>query len=79
MRRFLCLLLLVAAAVHPLVHAHTANEALACPWTHGAVAAAETPALTGTLPIERTQEVALPGFVAAPLTADVPARAPPAA
>lgn len=77
MRRTLILLLLIAAAVHPL--AHLSEDSVTCPCVHGAIAGLvpqpveEPPASAAT---HATYETS---FVRASIAGDVPARAPPVA
>lgn len=76
-RRTLILLLLVAAAVHPL--AHLSEDSVTCPCVHGAIA--EHVPQPGEEPTVRPAAHAgyETSFVRASIAGDVPARAPPVA
>lgn len=76
MRGFLAILLLCAALVHPVFHAH---EQVSCAAGHGALPGVAPPALEG-LPSTRVSP-AVPVVVYLPAAAagEIPARAPPSA
>lgn len=76
-RRTLVILLLVAAAIHPL--AHLSEDSVTCPCVHGAIAELVPPAVQGP-PASRTAHEAYETcFVRASIAGGVPARAPPVA
>lgn len=90
MRRLFALLVLLFAAVHPVVHQHPSvspgvaalhgSQAQDCPCTH-AVAVNDAPPQLTALFLPAHDQDALPAtpFVASVHAGDLPARAPPAA
>ena len=77
MRRTLILLLLIAAAVHPL--AHLSEDSVTCPCVHGMVAAVVPQQAEGPPASPVTHATYETSFVRASIAGDVPARAPPVA
>lgn len=75
LRLFVALLLLLAAGIHPLVHA-TSQE---CPCVHGAAVTLAAPEFTRAAPVAAIHTAYVPAFGAASFAGDLPARAPPAA
>ncbi len=75
MRHFLAILLLIAAAVHPL--AHFGDELVTCPCIHGAVVEVSAPSLERQPATPHTYEAVLPAYVAVAAESELPARAPP--
>jgi len=76
-RHFLAILLLLTAAVHPLVH--FGDELVACPCIHGAVVEVAAPAVERQAATPYRYEATLPAFLAVAAETELPARAPPAA
>jgi hypothetical protein len=76
-RRTLILLLLVAAAVHPL--AHLSEDSVTCPCVHGAIAQLVPEAMQEPPASLATHATYATSFVRASVAGDVPARAPPVA
>lgn len=76
LRFLIALLLLAAAAVHPLMHATATQE---CPCVHGATVTLDAPAVSPAPPAPVAHVADVPALVAHEITGEVPARAPPAA
>ncbi|HEX8254073.1 MAG TPA: hypothetical protein VF846_13080 [Thermoanaerobaculia bacterium] len=77
MRHFLAILLLLAAAVHPL--AHFGDVLVTCPCVHGAVVDVAPPIVARNAATLQAYAGRLPSFLAVARASEVPARAPPAA
>jgi hypothetical protein len=77
MRHFLAILLLIAAAVHPL--AHFGDTLVPCPCVHGAVVEMAPPAVAPNAATPQVYAAAFPSFLAVAAASELPARAPPAA
>ncbi len=75
LRLSIALLLLLAAGIHPLVHAASQE----CPCVHGATVTLDAPAFTRGAPVAAIHTAYVPIFGAATFAGDLPARAPPAA
>jgi hypothetical protein len=76
-RHFLAILLLIAAAVHPL--AHFGDVFVTCPCVHGAVVEIAPPAVAPNAATMLAYAGSLPSFIVVDRAAEVPARGPPAA
>jgi hypothetical protein len=74
-RVLIAILLLLTAAIHPLVHFAEQD----CPCAHGAVAQLETPGVALRAPVVVTHAAYVPVSVSTTLAGELPARAPPAA
>lgn len=77
MRRALVLLLLVAAAVHPL--AHLSEDSVACPCVHGAVGEVAPPVLEGPAASTALHAPYRSAALTASVAGQIPTRAPPVA
>lgn len=76
-RRYLALLLLLAAAIHPLVH--FADDASACPCVHGAVVDVAPPAFSDRVASSSAHLPPSQAYIPVAAATELPARAPPAA
>jgi hypothetical protein len=76
-RHFLAILLLLAAAGHPL--AHLTHEDVVCPCVHGAEVAVEPPSISAAPAIAQPQFPAPRALASIAVDSEVPARAPPVA
>jgi hypothetical protein len=73
----IALLLLIAAAFHPL--AHTAEDAVVCPCVHAVVAELPPPASAGLRFLAAVAPAALPAAVLPVIADDIAPRGPPVA
>jgi len=76
-RQYLAILLLLAAAVHPLVH--FGDTLVSCPCVHGAIVEMAPPSVAPNAATPQAYAAAAPSFLAVARASELPARAPPAA